>query len=369
VLNQQQSRIRVLPDGAIAFTDPRPDLLPLIQMFDPNFTVRTAPLPGFFRPHLLDTRATGSGLRMTGMSDSNDGELWAAHDRALGYPAPKEPDEGSLLDVKIELATRMLRHCELCALRCGVNRLRGERGRCGLGAEAFVYESYTHIAEEPPINPAVNLSLRGCGMRCVYCQQAPALDPRGTAVEVLVPTFWNRLDFNQARSLVFIGGNPTESLPSVLAFLGAAPADFDLPIGWNCSGYDSPDAIRLLDGVVDVYIPDYKYAGDNCATTLSDAAGYATNVAHAIAAMLKQNVPVMVRVLVLPDHVECCHSPALESLAALSGYGELYISVQGTYLPEWKTLSSDSSLSRRPQQEEIERVRTRARELKLKLIE
>jgi putative pyruvate formate lyase activating enzyme len=369
VLDRKASRLRVLTDGAVAFTDPGPETLELIRAFDPSFRVRSAPLPGFVRPRLLDTRATGSGMCTSDLSDAGDSELCAAHDEALADPAPKEPGKASLLDLKIELAMRMLRQCELCALRCGVNRLQGERGRCGLGADAFVYEAYTHIAEEPAINPALNVSLRGCGMRCVYCQQAPALDPRGAGAETLVPEFWKRLDLSEARSLVFIGGNPTESLPAVLAFLRAAPVGFTLPIGWNCSGYDAVDAIRLLDGICDVYIPDFKFGNDACATRCSEAPGYTDNARRIIQEMLRQRVPVLVRMLVLPGHEQCCHEPVVAVLAGLAGTGNLSVSVQGTYLPEWKALSPNGPLSRCPRPEQVASVRDRARDLGLSIIE
>lgn len=362
-------RMRVLPGGEVAFTDPDPDALGLIRTFDPEFTVRCAPLPGFTRPRLHATRGAGTGLAMDTLSKIPDGQLWALHDNVPAHRSTVRPSEASLLDVKGELAMRMLRQCELCARRCRVNRLMDERGSCGLGADAFVYEAYVHIAEEPPINPALNVSLRGCAMRCVFCQQAAALNPKGRATERLGPDFWKQINLSQARSLVFVGGNPTESLPGVLAFLRAAPADFDLPIGWNCSGYDSTDAVRLLNGVVDAYVPDFKYIDDACATTLSDATGYAVNAVSAIEAMLQQGVPVFVRVLILPGHVECCHEPAMATLAEISSRSNLYVSIQGTYLPEWIALSPESPLSDRPRVEEVVRVRAHARRLGLTLVE
>ncbi len=184
---QNRLRLRVLPDGSLAITDPDPEAFDLIRAFDPNFTVRTAPLPRFTRPRLLSTHKAGSRVAVNRLSEDSDAQLWAAHDAATSQAASRKAGEASLLDIKIELATRMLRRCQLCGLRCGVDRLRGERGRCGLGADAFVYEAYVHIAEEPPINPALNISLRGCGMRCLFCQQAVALDPRGEA-----PACWHR---------------------------------------------------------------------------------------------------------------------------------------------------------------------------------
>lgn len=369
MVDRDYIRMRVLPDGAVVFTDPRPATLPMIRMLDPSFTVRTAPLPRFVRPRVLGTRTAASGVPVEALPEITTGELWAVHDDDATHRNVAKPGEASLLDVKIELARRMLQRCELCALRCRVDRLNGERGRCGLGADGFVYEAYVHVAEEPPINPALNVSLRGCGMRCIFCQQAAALNPNGRAAERLVPEFWNQLNLREARSLVFVGGNPTESLLAVLEFLRAAPADLDVPVGWNCSGYDAVDAIRLLGGVVDAYVPDFKYAAETCATRLSGAPGYAPNAVTVIETMLKQRVPVFARVLVLPGHVECCHEPILAMLAILSTSGALHISVQDTYLPEWSALSPHSTLSRRPSVEEATRVRARARELGLDLIQ
>jgi putative pyruvate formate lyase activating enzyme len=364
----QHIRMRVLPDGVVVFTDPRPATLPVIRMFDPGFTVRTAPLPQFTRPRVIGTRTAAGGVPADALSEISTGQLWATHDNGLNHANVANPGEASLLDVKIELARRMLQSCELCALRCRVNRLNGERGRCGLGADAFVYEAYIHIAEEPPINPTLNVSLRGCGMRCLFCQQAAALNPRGRAAERLLPGFWNKLELGEARSLVFVGGNPTESLPAVLSFLRAAPANFALPIGWNCSGYDAVDAIRLLDGVADVYVPDFKYGNDRCATRWSEAPGYVDNAASVIAEMLRQRVPVLVRVLVLPGHEECCHGPALTMLAGLAQSGDLFVSIQGTYLPEWKALSPGGPLSQRPTADEVHAVYRRAQDLGLSII-
>lgn len=361
--------MRVLPTGEVVITDPDPAALDLIRALDPTFSVRTAPLPGFARPRLLRTRAASGGMSARALSDASDGDLWEAHDKAMTCQAPRKPGDASLLDLKVELAMRMLRCCELCGLGCRVNRLRGERGRCGLGAGAFVYEAYVHIAEEPPINPALNVSLRGCGMRCLFCQQTPALDARGTDAERLEPAFWEQLDLRTARSLVFIGGNPTESLLAILTFLQGAPADFALPIGWNCSGYDAVSAIRLLDGICDVYIPDFKYGNDVCATRLAEAPGYTVNAARAIEAMLRQGVPVFVRVLVLPGHRQCCHEPALAALANLPMNGYLSVSIQGTYLPEWKALSPTAPVSQRPSADEIASIRDQARALGLTLVE
>lgn len=361
--------VRLLPDGTGVITDPDFEMLDLIHDLDPTFTIRSAPLPGFMYPRFLHTREAGTDIAGDIVTAIADDELWRAHDTALIRHTSKQIGEASLLDIKVELATRILMRCDLCALRCGVDRSRGEHGQCGLGPEAFVYEAYTHIAEEPPINPALNISLRGCGMRCIFCQQFAALNPRGKTTEMLVPALWDHLNFAGARSLVFVGGNPTESLPAVLAFLRAAPSTFSLPLGWNCSGYDSLDAIRLLHGVCDVYVPDFKYGDDDCATRLAGSPGYVENAERVFERMLGQGVPVIARVVVLPGHVKCCHETVLDKLCRLSARGSLLVSIQGTYVPEWRAQRPQHPLSRRPNPEELTAVLAHARELGLALVD
>src|SRR5262249_25666143 len=157
----------------------------------------------------------------------------------------------SLLDLKIELADRALRSCWLCARDCRVDRTKGGRGTCGLGQAAIVAEAFTHIAEEPPINPSFLISLAGCGLRCRFCQQHELLFPRKVRAARLEPSFWRQIDLTGARSLSFIGGNPDENLAAILRFLRATPSDWHLPIVWNTHAYVPVDTVDLLDGVVD----------------------------------------------------------------------------------------------------------------------
>jgi putative pyruvate formate lyase activating enzyme len=354
-------RLRLLEDGGLEIVDPDLRALPLLRALDPLFAIRQEPLPGFTRPRLLRTRALGTGIAPADLGKVSTGDLWRAHEAGARIEALVGGGEASLLDLKIELAGRLLRCCILCGHRCRVDRTRGERGRCGLGMEAFVYEHYVHIAEEPPINPALNLSLRGCGLRCHYCQQSAALSPRGAPAEALMPALWSRLALAEARSLTFVGGNPTESLPALLTFLRTAPADFAVPVGWNCSGYDAVEAVQLLAGICDVYIPDFKYGNAACAARWSDAPGYVETACQSLEAMCRQAVPVFVRILVLPGHVDCCHAPALQLLQPFRS--RIRLNILGQYAPDFRIRDTDGVLASRVGAAEVACVRRRALEL------
>ena len=365
-------RITIHSDGGIQIVDPGFDALPLLRSVNPGFRIQRSPLPGFGLPRFLATRKTGAGYSHAEIREMSEPELWAIHrsvnqTRMMGKQPGTDTDEASLLDLKIEMAHRLLTHCCLCGHRCGVNRLSGERGLCRLGAESFLVESYVHIAEEPPINPSLMVTLSGCGLNCIFCQQPDYRFPQADSGISLNAFTWDTLNQRGARSLSFIGGNPDESLFAILNFLRTAPPDWKLPVVWNCHAYASKEVTELLCGIVDAFVPDFKYGCDDCSRKLSGASGYPEIAASAISAMVAQNVPVFVRLLILPGHTDCCHLPVLN---ALSGMNRrlLWVSPRGQYNPKNLKSDTDVNLSRRPSVEEINRVTAHARRLELPLI-
>lgn len=368
-----QLRIRVSPRGDIEVVDPGFDTLPLLRGIDPKFRVKQAALPMAHRPPVFQrTRLTGSGVSANALLSMNDHDLWATHNALSNGQVdpgqhPARDGEASFLALKTVIAHRLLRSCNLCARRCNVDRTRGETGVCGLGQDAFVAEHFVHIAEEAPINPSLVLNLRGCGLRCRFCQQHAILAPRSPDSERLDGALWRKLDLGSARSLSFVGGNPDESLPAILGFLNAAPADWRLPIVWNNHAYSTPEVLGLLEGIVDTYVPDLKYMNDRCGQRLSGITKYPETATSAIRAMVLQGVPVFVRILVLPGHVDCCHLPAMDFLGGLLGLERLFVSIRGQYSPDWKIGPRDGELNRRPHASEIQRVTARAAELGLRM--
>lgn len=355
--------LRVRPDGSLEVVDPSFDTLALLQEVDPRFTVRSAPLPRFDSPRFVRTNRTGAGATRREAEQLTLDQLCALHGERLealvasqADPVKRGRGEMSLLQLKALIAGRMLEHCQLCARRCGVDRSAGNAGPCGLGPRAYVAEHFVHIAEEAPINPSLLLSVRGCAMRCRYCQQHELLDARGSPAEILGRSFWRRIDFSGARSLSFIGGNPDESLPSILDFLCHAPGDFSLPVVWNHHAFSATEAIDLLEQVVDAYVPDLKYGSDECAMRLSGVKGYFAAAQKAIRRQLEQDVQVIVRILVLPGHFECCHRPALEFLASLGRDDQLLVSIRDQYAPDWKITAFDGALARRTSAVEVAEV-------------
>ena len=368
-------RLRVDHEGGLEVVDPDFSAVDLMTALDPEFHIRMAPLEGLLRPRVLATRERCLAMTELDLKSHSTDELWRQHDEALsgttaGERRPHFPGGAgvSLLDLKIELARRALLACRLCGHGCGVNRLEGEMGKCGLTDAAFIAECFIHIAEEPPINPSLNLNLMGCGLRCRFCQQFPLLSVRPDRGQPLNEALWDHLSLEEARSLSFVGGNPDESIYAILRFLRGAPEDFALPVVWNCHGYGAEAVYRLLEGVVDCYIPDFKYWNDECAWRWSGAPGYRSQVTSGVLVMVKQNVPVFVRLLVLPGHIECCHRPALTWLSRNVG-SRIRIRAMGQYHPDYLVPVGEGEMGRRPSATEVEQVECLAAQLGLSPVE
>ncbi len=349
---RQDIKTRVLEDGRAEIVDPDIEMLPLLRSINPEFRIRRARLKNFSKPRLMSTKAHIHPLNRHDISERSTAELWTIHDAALnnGSSAPAR-GEVTLLDLKIELARREIQECRLCGRGCGVDRLSGVRGHCGLGADAKVGECFVHIAEEAPVNPSINVNLRGCGLKCRFCQKHELLDPDGPS-HPLDSFLWNHLRSKAARSISFIGGNPDESIYAILRFLTDTPTEFGKPIVWNSNGYGSRTVYKLLNGIVDAYIPDMKFFGKTCSRELAGCDNYLEMFTSGIEEIVEQDVPVLVRMLVLPGHMECCNLPLIAYLAKYRR--KVMLNIMGQYYPDYKLSDRDSVLNRRPSHSEIE---------------
>ncbi|BDV42865.1 radical SAM protein [Geotalea uraniireducens] len=198
---------------------------------------------------------------------------------------------GELL-ARVKAAYARLRSCDLCPHRCGVDRLAGAVGSCGAGAQARVASVSVHHGEEPPISGSRGsgtIFFSHCTLHCRFCQNFPIsqlgngndLTPRQLAEKML------GLQRKRVHNVNLV--TPTHMLPQILAALYlAVPRGFTLPLVWNSSGYETVDALHLLDGVVDIYLPDMKYVAEEPAVGFSAAPGYRAANRAAVVEMLRQ---------------------------------------------------------------------------------
>ncbi len=176
-------------------------------------------------------------------------------------------------------AWRRLEACELCPRRCRARRLDDGRGaHCGTGRRAILHSFGPHHGEEAPLRGwrgSGTVFFAGCSLHCVYCQNCGISQAR-TGLEVDAEGLAAAMLDLQGRGCHNLNlVTPTHVVPQILAALRlAAGAGLRLPIVYNSGGYDAVDTLRLLDGVVDLYMPDLKYGDPASARRLSDAADY-----------------------------------------------------------------------------------------------
>jgi len=264
------------------------------------------------------------------------------------------------LDEKLAEARKTLESCTLCERRCKVNRSGGERGFCGV-LEPRIASEFIHLGEEPELVPSYTLFFAGCNFRCVYCQNWDISQNPGNGVE-LTPQMTARLIKSQrARNVNWVGGEPTPNLPFVLEVLNNL--DCDAPQVWNSNMYMTEEAMKMLDGVVDVYLTDFKYGSDECARRLSKAGDY-LRVAKRNHLEAARQCETLVRHLMLPGHYDCCTKPVLEWIA--DEMQEARVNLMDQYRPAYMA-HKIGGIDRRISSREYDRALDYARSLELNL--
>jgi putative pyruvate formate lyase activating enzyme len=200
-------------------------------------------------------------------------------------------ESGELLQ-RVQQAYLRLAACDLCPHACGVNRIKGERGICESGLKPKISSANVHMGEEPPISGTKGsgtIFLTGCSLNCLFCQNFP-ISQLGNGEEITTGELADRmlrLQRQRVHNINFV--TPTHFMPQILAALWLSiPQGFKLPIVWNSSGYEKSDVLRLLDGIVSIYLPDMKYSDNTTAVQMSSAPGYCEINRAAVVEMLRQ---------------------------------------------------------------------------------
>ncbi len=174
--------------------------------------------------------------------------------------------ESGELEKRIEKLYQILESCQLCPRKCQVNRLKDEKGICQTGKKIMVSSFHPHFGEEAPlvgIYGSGTIFLTYCNLRCVYCQnyEISHLGIGREYSEKEVSQMMLNLQGRGCHNINFV--TPTHFAPQIVKTIKlAAQMGLKLPIVWNCGGYENFEIIKLLEGIVDIYMPDMKY-GDN----------------------------------------------------------------------------------------------------------
>jgi putative pyruvate formate lyase activating enzyme len=232
-------------------------------------------------------------------------------------------------------AQRHLADCTLCPHRCGA--VRGQAaGRCRVGPVSYIASEMLHMGEESALRPAHAIFFSGCTATCHFCTAARFAFHPTYGVAVTPEQMAGRILQRQAegaRSVCFIGGDPAPHIPFILATLAAAGPQRTIPAVFNSNFYLTGEALDLLDGVIDIYLPDLKFGPavgpGGCGERLGGMPDYWRVVTGCIDRVYRAGARVIVRHLLMPGHLACCTVPVLHWLAARPG---LEVSLLTQYL-------------------------------------
>jgi putative pyruvate formate lyase activating enzyme len=275
-----------------------------------------------------------------------------------------------------------LRECDLCPHLCRVDRIAGELGQCEAEERARIASFGPHFGEEPPLvgrGGSGTVFFSHCTLRCVYCQNWD-ISQSAEGDEVSDTELADIMLALQQRGCENVNVvSPTHYLVPVLAALTiAADEGLAIPLVYNTSGWERVEILHLLDGVVDVYLPDIKYADPESAERLSCAPGYPAQAFAALREMHRQvgeldvdsrglaRRGLMVRHLVLPN--DRAGTREVTRFIAQELSPNTYVNVMGQYRPEHRA-AEHTDIARRPTPQELHDAREAARAAGLTRVE
>ena len=276
------------------------------------------------------------------------------------------------------MESNILEACILCPHKCKVNRKKGELGRCKAGERVKIALANLHFFEEPCIsgeNGSGTVFFTGCNMNCKFCQNykisqemlGEEIDIENLAKEFLRLQNLNANNINLVTGVIYI--------PQIIEAIKIARKNgLKIPIIYNSSGYENPEALKLLDGYIDVYLPDLKYYDNNLAKRLSGINNYFEYSTESIKEMYRQvgkpeldengliKKGLIIRHLVLPNNIENSKN-VLKWIKDNFGT-DILVSVMAQYFPTNKA-KDENDISRKLNQEEYQEIENYVFELDL----
>lgn len=250
---------------------------------------------------------------------------------------------------RIEQAYKLLQKCTVCPRKCLVNRKKGEKGYCQADARLIVASSGPHFGEEPElvgIHGSGTIFLSGCNLRCVFCQNytiSHLLEGEEHSEDALAEVML-ALQSKGCHNINFV--TPTHFTPQIIKGIHIAiEKGLDLPIVYNCGGYESVETLHLLDGIVDIYMPDFKFWEPETAQKYANAPDYREIAQKAFAEMHRQvgdlkidrygraQEGLLIRHLVMPGYM--AESKQIMKYISSSLSKDSYVNIMDQYRPEF----------------------------------
>ncbi len=315
-------------------------------------------------------------------------KLWAVHEeghkrfirilKSIDEGQPLEEIESpykSYLDLKCEIANKILENCQFCERKCYKNRAAGELGFCKVGKDGIISSAFLHYGEESVLVPSGTIFFSGCTFRCVFCQNYSISQfwrsSAGKILDGVISTskqtaaICSHLTREGARNINWVGGDPTPNIPHILQVLNRL--DINITQLWNSNMYLTKESMKLLLDVMDFWLPDIKYADNAFARRMSRIKNYWEIVTRNVKlAYEKGSGEVIVRHLCMPGRIEADTYPILEWCS--KEIPKAMVNIMGQYRPlnlVTKRKNKYRDINRTPNHEEMKKARKKADELEV----
>ena len=257
--------------------------------------------------------------------------------------------EKGILKQRVNEALEDLENCKICPRDCGVNRLADKKGACNTGRKAIVSSAFPHFGEESVLqgwNGSGTIFFGMCNLRCVFCQNWDISQKKNNGWELDAKEIANLMlklqNETKCHNVNFV--TPEHVVPQVIeAIYEAVNQGFKLPIVYNTSSYDSLKSLALLDGLIDIYMPDFKFWTEDTSERLCKARNYPNVTKNVIKEMYRQvgdlvfdsngiaQRGLLVRHLVMPNYVE--EGKNIMSFIAKEISKDTYVNIMEQYRP------------------------------------
>ncbi len=267
------------------------------------------------------------------------------------------------------IANKYLESCIFCERRCGVNRTQDEKGSCYLTKDTYLSSAFLHMGEESVLIPSGTLFMLSCNFSCVFCQnydisqswkRRRAPDDIAQKIDSMkLAQIADMLVKKGAININYVGGDP---IPNIHTIIGSLKyQESNICQLWNSNFYLTDKSLSLIIDFMDFWLPDFKYGNNECAEKLSGIKNYYDIVSRNHKRIHdKGSGEIIIRHLVMPNHVECCSKQILEYVA--KEIPKSVVNIMQQFRPEYRA-HKYPEINRRPTEKEIQEVRDYADKL------
>ena len=281
----------------------------------------------------------------------------------------REHADTNLLTLAETIAKKYLENCIFCERRCEVNRAEGEKGFCLIPQTSYVTSAFLHHGEESVLVPSGTIFFQGCNFACVFCQNYDISQAwkgerdissvaRGVDAKSLADLA-ETLGDKGALNINYVGGDPIPNIHTIIGSMQYQTSNITQL--WNSNFYISNEVLPLLIYLMDFWLPDFKYGNNECAEKYSGITRYYDILTRNLKRIHEEGSgEIIIRHLVMPNHIECCSKPILDFVA--EEIPNSVVNIMGQYRPVYHA-NRYEEINRHPSSKEMQEVKNYADEL------